>query len=319
MNSTCLATVVIPVYNGAEDHLGETLSATLNQNLADPFEVLAIDSGSTDDSVNILRSFAAQYSNLRVIEIPNSEFSHGGTRQWAATLANGEYVVYLSQDAVPADPDWLSKMLAGFNVADNVAGVLGRQKPRPDCFPLQKHEISRAFAAQGPTDEYVVYDASSIDQQTARFYSDVCSAAPKHLLLGPLPYRLVNYAEDQAFGIDLIENGFKKVYAGPATVIHSNDVRLRDYARRMFDEFAGLARAGIVFNRPGIRQLANGVLHEARDDAARARQDPEYSKLQKCYFIITAPLYRFARWYGQLRFAQGNTEYSLETKRKLAG
>lgn len=236
ISENCIATVVIPVFNGADDHLAETLQATLQQRLDQPYEVLAIDSGSSDDSVSILQSFAATYPNLRTVEIPNSEFSHGGTRQWAAELSNGKYVVYLSQDAIPADEQWLSKMIAGFSYGDKVGGVLGRQKPRPDCFPAQKLEIDRAFGSQGLPDQYSVFDSSFPNQKFARFYSDVCSAAPRDLLLGPLPYRPVNYAEDQAFGIDLIENGYQKVFAGPAVVIHSNDVRLRDYARRMSDE-----------------------------------------------------------------------------------
>lgn len=313
----CLATVVIPVFNGADDHLAETLAAALHQTVNGTYEVLAIDSGSTDCSLEILTRFAAKHPNLRVVEIPNSEFSHGGTRQWAAELANGKYIAYLSQDAVPADGNWLANMIAGFAIGDKVGGVLGRQKPRPNCFPLQKHEINRAFAAQGPDNQYTVYDAASPDQQTARFYSDVCSAAPRALLLGPLPYRPVKYAEDQAYGIDLIERGYQKVYAGPATVIHSNDVQLRDYGRRMFDEFKGLERSGIVFGRPGLLQLGKGLLVEARADALRARHDGEYSHLRRIYFMATAPLYRFARWYGQLRAAATNSTYSLEAKRKV--
>jgi len=317
--TTCLASVVIPVFNGADDHLGETLAALMDQQLSEPFEVIAIDSGSTDNSVAILQSFVAGHPNFRLFQIPNSEYSHGGTRQWAAELANGKYVVYLSQDAVPANPQWLANMISGFSYAAKVGGVLGRQKPRPNCFPLQKHEINRAFAAQGPDDVYTLYDANSPDQQTARFYSDVCAAAPRELLLGPLPYQPINYAEDQAFGIDLIQKGYTKVYAGPAVVIHSNDIKLREYARRMYDEFKGLENSGITFGRPTWRQLVGGMVKEARTDAARARSDAEYSKPRKLYFMLTAPLYRFARWYGQLRATVGTKDYSLETTRKLAG
>jgi len=314
---TCLATVVIPVFNGANDHLAETLQATLAQTLPEPYEVLAIDSGSTDNSLEILKQFATNHPNLRIVEIPNSEFSHGGTRQWAAEIANGKYIAYLSQDAVPADNEWLAKMLAGFEMGDNVGGVLGRQKPRPDCFPAQKLEIDRAFGSQGLPDKYTVFDSTFPNQKFAQFYSDVCSAAPRDLLLGPLPYRAVNYAEDQAFGIDLINGGYQKVFAGPAVVIHSNDVKLRDYSRRMYDECKGLERAGVDLGRPGIKHLAKALFKEAPYDAARAYFDKEYPLPQKLYFIATAPLYRFARWYGQLRATLGHEYYSLEAKRKV--
>jgi hypothetical protein len=78
-----------------------------------------------------------------------------------------------------------------------------------------------------------------------------------------------------------------------------------------------LERSGIVFGRPSLRQLGKGMLVEARDDAIRARHDGEYSYLRRLYFIATAPLYRFARWYGQLRAADSSSNYSLETKRKV--
>jgi len=225
--------------------------------------------------------------------------------------------VYLSQDAVPADSQWLSKMLAGFSYGTKVGGVLGRQKPRPDCFPAQKLEIDRAFGSQGLPDQYTVFDANFPNQKFAQFYSDVCSAAPRDLLLGPLPYRQVNYAEDQAFGIDLLAGGYQKVFAGPAVVIHSNDIRLRDYSKRMSDEFNGLAKAGVDLGRPGLKQLVRCLFIEAPYDAARAYFDKEYSLREKCYFIVTAPLYRFARWWGQFRGASGHQAHSLEAKRRV--
>ncbi|MCL1800567.1 MAG: glycosyltransferase family 2 protein [Promicromonosporaceae bacterium] len=315
--SELLATVVIPVYNGMGDHLAETLNATVNQELDGGFEIIVVDSGSHDGSAEFVRELAEKHPKIRLFEIPNSEFSHGGTRQWAAELARGEYVAYLSQDAIPASSDWLAKMLAGFSAGSRVGGVLGRQKPRPDCFPLQKHEINRAFAAQGPPDQYTVYDAESPDQQTARFYSDVCSAAPRDLLLNEVPYRNVTYAEDQAFGNDLITAGYQKVYAGPAVVVHSNDITLSEYPSRMLDEFRGLELAGVKIAAPTWRDLGRMTVKEAAEDARRAWHDPEYTRMQRVRYAVNAPLYRKARWLGQLFAATGQTQFSLERRRKM--
>lgn len=75
------ATVFIPVYNGENDHLEETLTALYNQKTDFEWNVLIIDSGSSDNSVKIIRKFHDKYNNLTLKEIDKSEYSHGGTRQ----------------------------------------------------------------------------------------------------------------------------------------------------------------------------------------------------------------------------------------------
>jgi rhamnosyltransferase len=310
------ATVVIPVYNGIKDHLEETMAAVFSQVAHWDFEVLVIDSGSTDGSVNLLQRFAETHHKLRLVQIPNSEFSHGGTRQWAAQNSNGEYVVYLSQDAVPANDNWLVNMISAFASSKNVGGVIGRQIPRPNSFPLQKAEINQVFDVQGSSSDYTTYDRHSRGQGVARFYSDVCSAAPRRILTGPVPYRDVPYAEDQAFGNDLVDAGYEKVYARNAAVIHSNDISLREYPSRIYDEFAGLRRVGIFPEVPNWKYLVLGIWREAIPDAIRALSDKEYSPFQKFRFAITAPLYRYARWLGQNRATKANNRFSLESRRK---
>ncbi|GAB2465073.1 glycosyltransferase family A protein [Xylanimonas ulmi] len=310
------ATVVIPTYNGEHDHLVETLTAVMAQQAPFSWNVLVIDSGSSDGSVAILERFAAAYDTFRLHQIPNAEFSHGGTRQRAAEMADGEFVVYLSQDAVPADPTWLARMVDGFSLSDRVAGVLGRQVPRRWCFPLQKRDIGLVFAAQGVDGAHTVYDASSLEQGRARYYSDVCSAARRSVLLGDVPYRDVPYAEDQAFGADLIEAGYLKVYADPARVVHSNDIALRDYRRRILDEFAGLEKVGVVLGRPPVRELLRELTGGVARDILFTWRDRTYTAKQRLKFTVTAPLYRYSRWRGKLMAFRREEGQSLEARRK---
>src|SRR5215207_9069768 len=102
-------TVAIPVRNGGP-LLREVLAAVRAQRLERPVELLVADSGSTDGSAELARSFGATVLGVE-------RFSHGGTRNLLAERARGEYVAFLTQDAVPADERWLAKLLAGFDQA----------------------------------------------------------------------------------------------------------------------------------------------------------------------------------------------------------
>ena len=88
--------VAIPVLDGART-LGDVLQAVRNQSVDRAVEVVVVDSRSTDNSVEIARSHGA-----RVLEIPRSSFSHGGTRNMLMRVASGHHVAFLTQDAVPS-------------------------------------------------------------------------------------------------------------------------------------------------------------------------------------------------------------------------
>ncbi len=90
------ATVAIPTLD-AGPGFERTLAAVRDQRVDAEVELLVCDSGSRDETVSIARRFGA-----RVIEIPPASFSHGATRDLLMSEADGDYVAFLTQDAVPA-------------------------------------------------------------------------------------------------------------------------------------------------------------------------------------------------------------------------
>jgi len=111
--------VAIPVLNG-ERYLAEVLATVFAQRLDDRLEVLVIDSGSRDGSVEIARAAGA-----RVLEIPPEEFGHGRTRNLAVAETSGDLVAFLTQDSTPADDGWLAALTASFGMADHVGAAFG--------------------------------------------------------------------------------------------------------------------------------------------------------------------------------------------------
>lgn len=302
MANNLRATVFIPTYN-AQPYLAEILDALLVQEVPYTYEVLIIDSGSSDNTLEIIKVYQNKDTRIHLHEIPNEEFGHGKTRNLAAKLAKGTYIVYLSHDAVPAHKHWLYEMLKPFEISPDIKGVTGKQIPRRLCVPMLKYEINGVFHNLGPDFGTTIFyeDAFIADQATfdaVRFYSDVNSATIRDFLLKKLPYRDVLYAEDQLFGEDLIKQGYKKAYAPRGNVIHSNDIRLKDYRRRIFDETYGLRKTGVQINPISygyfVKIISKGILA----DAIRILRDGEYSLKRKLYWLVINPLFHIEKWRG---------------------
>ena len=296
MGDAPLATVAILTFNG-EIYLERILRDVLAQQLDGDFEVLVVDSGSTDATLDIVRKFPS----VRLHEIPNAEFGHGRTRNLAAQLARGTFIAYLTHDAIPASTQWLRELLAPFALDESIVAVMGKQIPRAGCFPLLKYEIQGVFAGLGPDFGTSIFYKDSFVQSEGvlnaiSFYSDVNSAARRDFLLNTIPYRDVRYAEDQLFGKDLIEAGFRKAYAGRAAVEHSNDLTLAEYRERIFDETVGLRQIGFpipVLDRSGqVRLTVRGIL----GDSFRIVRDSEFSWKRKLYWLLLNPTYQIAKW-----------------------
>jgi rhamnosyltransferase len=120
-------TVAIPVLNGAR-YLDEVLEAVRAQRIDREVELLIVDSGSTDGSLEIAEAHGA-----RIHRIEKAQFSHGGTRNAMMAMAEGDHVAFITQDATPAHERWLAALLEGFEQADDVALVFGPHDPRQDA------------------------------------------------------------------------------------------------------------------------------------------------------------------------------------------
>jgi rhamnosyltransferase len=291
---TCDVTVVIPTFNG-ERYLGRVLDGIRSQEFDGDVEVFVIDSGSTDATLEIVRSRPW----VRLHEIPNAEFGHGRTRNLAARMSRGRLVAYLTQDAIPIGSHWLRSLTEPLRIDGmDAVGVVGKQEPRPNSFPLQKYDIIASFAELGTGSDAIVTTKRDRDVgvPSAEFYSDVNSATRRDFLLNVIPYRDVSYSEDYAFARDLLDAGYRKAYAPAAAVEHSNDLTLGEYGRRIFDEAIGTRRVGHETPSPGrIGWLAHAGVGAIRD-SARIVRDHDYSFGRKLYWLVVNPAFHLAKW-----------------------
>lgn len=296
------ATVFIPTWFG-EQYLDEVFRAVFSQKVDFNFEVLVYDTSSTDSTPKIIEKYAKKHKNLRYKTIEKKQFGHGRTRADAARDAKGEIVVYLTQDATPAHDRWLYEMVKPFDISESIVAVMGKQEPRPKALPLLKSEIRAVFKNLGVESGTTVYYLDDFAKTQAQydevcFYSDVNSAARRKFLTEVIEYKDVPYSEDQLFGRDLINAGYKKAYAARASVIHSNDILLSEYKKRMFDEVVGLRSVGIEVKFPGkkaiLKLLVKGVLR----DWIKTLKDGQYSMKRRVYWFFVNPIFHVEKWRG---------------------
>lgn len=225
-----MISVVIPTLNG-ERYLDEVLRAVTNQVIDEPFEVLVIDSGSTDRTLEIVRS----HMGVRLIEIPNEQFGHGRTRNLGVQQTTGELIAFLTQDATPASDRWLAAYREAFATIENLGAAFGPHLPRDGVNPLMARLLIDHFAKFGGPDGPPAIQRLGDSPYLSNSNSCISRAAWL-----ATPFRDIAYTEDHAFGVDVLANGYAKAYVQSAGAFHSHEMTLAESFRRHFDDYRGL-------------------------------------------------------------------------------
>lgn len=235
--------VILLTKNGQRD-LDRVLPAIYGQKQAGSFEVIAVDSGSSDGTLRLLRQFP-----VRVEQIAPEAFHHARTRNVAAELAQGEILVFLSQDAIPASGLWLKKMIANF--ADpKVGAVYGRQLPKPGCLAERRDTLDAIYGARK-----FVKDPTHRNGLGYRFYhfSDVNAAIRKSVWrTTPFPEDLKVF-EDLGIAKQILDCGWKIVYEPEAAVFHSHDHTTVGLFKRYFD-IGYTLKVLKIWDAPGMKR-----------------------------------------------------------------
>jgi glycosyltransferase involved in cell wall biosynthesis len=229
-------TVAIPTRN-AGPGFRETLEAVRAQRIDRAVQLLICDSGSSDDTRALARAYDAD-----MIEIAPEAFSHGGTRNLLMSRAAGDHVAFLTQDAVPAAEDWLTRLLAGFGMASEVGLVFGPYLPRPGASVSVARELTAwfdSFTIDGPrVDVLPLADRNAPARHFLGhlgFFTDA-NGCVSRAAWEQVPFRHVAYAEDHLLAQDMLRAGYAKVYVPEAAVIHSHEYSAWQWVRRSFDE-----------------------------------------------------------------------------------
>ena len=249
--------VIIPVHGPGEEFL-ELLHRLERQTL--PVDKLWIM--NTRSGVDVEKLLAGR-PKLQVLSLDKEEFDHGGTRDRAARLSDADYLLCLTQDALPADEYLVERLSAPF--ADRrVKAAYARQLPREDCRELERY--TRSFNYPEESRVKTAADLPELGIKTF-FCSNVCAMYERetYLAQGGFPRRTI-FNEDMIYAGGLVKNGFAIAYAADARVVHSHNYSGRQQFHRNFDLAVSQAEhpevfGGLASEGEGIRLVKKTASH----------------------------------------------------------
>lgn len=207
--------VVIPTLNAADEI--DSLLDTIEAQSVQPLDILVVDSSSDDGTVDEV----AKHPCVNLVRIERKEFNHGSTRDMALRRSAGEFVCFLTQDAVPASNRYLERLVAPFLADDSIALVTGRQLPKADARRFE--QLVRKFNYPNVPSVRSKSDLPEYGIKTF-FASDTCSAYRRTAYLECVGFDYVNTNEDMLMAARFIASGLKVAYEPSAEVYHSHNL-----------------------------------------------------------------------------------------------
>jgi rhamnosyltransferase len=229
------ASILILCKNEAAN-IDSCLQAVFCQQATADFEVIVIDSGSEDGTLEIIKRYPA-----RLERIPASDFHHARTRNYAASLAQGDILVYLAADALPVDEHWLCNLLRNFG-DPCVGAAYGRQLPKQGSGIERQDVLSRIYGEQK-----VVKEEATRARLGYQYYhmSTVNAAIRKDIWAATKFPEDLKVFEDLGIAKRILESGWKIVYEPAASVYHSHEHTATALFQRYFDIGYTLHQLGI--------------------------------------------------------------------------
>ncbi|HRR30179.1 MAG TPA: glycosyltransferase [Candidatus Sumerlaeia bacterium] len=208
--------IVLRVKNEAR-MLHDVLQGVERQNYRGDMDVVVVDSGSTDGTLEIARAH-----NCRIFCIKPEDFSWGYALNLGAEKSTGDFIAYLSGHCVPVDEFWLENLLAPFEDA-SVGGVYSRHVPIVEIDPFEAIEL-----------EYFWFPAGSGEPTESDAFSNASSALRRSTWESVKFDEKLLMVEDGDWANRARAAGWKIIYQPRSKVYHSHPPRVENIYRRWF-------------------------------------------------------------------------------------
>jgi len=253
-----LVSVLLLTCDGGE-RLAAVLRAVCRQPAPFPFEIVAVDSESTDTTVERLREAGAT-----VLSVSRANFNHGTTRNFGMEACRGAFVVMLVQDAEPDGTAWLARLVAPLLEDETIAGSYARQVPPGSAGSVPRAYLAR-YAAGAPAPRLqAIHNRDAFLALTPRQRLEVCTfdnvcSCVRRSAWREHPFPLVPIAEDLAWARDVLLAGHRLAYVPDARVLHLHDRPAGYELKRTYLVHQQLRRLFGLNTVPSLVHLARAV------------------------------------------------------------
>ncbi len=223
--------------------IGKVLLQIKSQEVDDDFEIIIVDSGSSDGTVDLVSEY-----DVKLYKIPPNEFGHGKTRNLASAYASGDYLVYLSADAIPKGRTWLRNLVNGL-VDKDTGATFGRQIPHKNSSSMERFFITKNYPQSGNDHSIKEFDMNG-------FFSNVNSAIKRSVWNNIKFNESLIMSEDYEWAKCALESGYRIRYVPDAAVYHSHNYDLTRVFKRYFDSGVSFSQMGL---KPGV--MKNGICY----------------------------------------------------------
>ncbi len=205
--------IVIRAFN-EEKHIGRLLYGITQQTLQDEVEIVLVDSGSTDATLQI----ASQYP-VRIVHIAPEDFTFGRSLNTGIAAASGALIIITSAHCYPVYPDWLAQLARPF--ADPQVGLVYGRQIGGETNHYSEHQFFRQYFPENST------------PAQGHPYAHNANAAIRRSLWEQHPYNeALTGLEDLAWSSWAMEEGHTISYIAEALVVHQHEETLRQVYNR---------------------------------------------------------------------------------------
>lgn len=284
--------VIIPVYK--PDQKLKLIIRRLMGQTVPPVAIYLINTRcyETDTATdNMLQELVSEYPQVKVVDIDEDEYDHGGTRDMAMNLCHSDYVLMMTMDAVPKNAKLIEKLLAA--QGEKISVVYAKQEPTRECRAIERY--SRSFNYPDEPSSAMEIAARTNNGIKSIFCSDVCAMYQREAYyeVGGFPGKTI-FNEDEIFAAKSLKAGYDIVYQPEAVVIHSHNYSGWQYFQRYFDLGVSQADFRYIFKE-----------YHAEDEGVRlVKSTAEYLIKRKCYWELPLLIYHSGMKYLGLKLGQ---------------
>ncbi|MCR9249739.1 MAG: glycosyltransferase family 2 protein [bacterium] len=285
-----MISIVVRTYN-EEKYLRKLLESFLTQSTSD-FEIIIVDSGSTDSTLEIVEDF-----DCKLVKIKKEDFSFGRSLNYGCEAAKGEILVFISAHCIPTNNQWLENLTKPFE--NNEVAL---------CYGRQIGYSTTKFSERQVFEKY--FPEKIEDQQGGFFCNNANSAIRKSLWNEKHFDENLTGLEDMDWAKHFFYKGKKIQYVPSSLIYHIHEegwrkIKIR-YEREAFALKEIMPEIHFTF-WDFIRALFRGI---SNDLGKNLRKNKFPSKIVEIFF------FRLCQFYGSYRGNHSHRKLSKVKKTK---